>query len=335
MVSKAQLKKDPRTNLWKESPEQEDFLHDVGVRATQWSVEWFMLKDLQVKASRGNNARLTATIHDELVESLALALEDNRALPAIIVDETGYILDGNNRVAAVEHFDDPAFPVMAYVVKGLTDIQKDTIVRTANRRHGQRIVESEQLAQAANHYRTFVEGKKSGKSISAVAKEHGVSLAKLNNAILWERIRDDLLKNKIDLVRVSQISHGTLTEINKAPKKLQVPLGTFVAVKRVPYDRVRMIVRDIRSERTIARQRAVLERAVSGDSSEPCTEPKRKKRKAFRRLLIGETGLLEFLRRLQDATWEEVEIFENQEKKELKKAIVEVRRELQKIARSK
>lgn len=135
--------KDPRIENW---------LTTEGVK---WDyLDGVALSEIDVEASKRNQARVNAPIIEDLVERYALAYIDGSEFPALIAwrADSGrlVLLDGNQRLAAAIDLDQKAIDV--YVCSELTEEKRFAICWTANSLNGDPGSPLDRMLQAKQYH---------------------------------------------------------------------------------------------------------------------------------------------------------------------------------------
>lgn len=120
------------------------------------------LSSLKIAESLSNNARFKASTDNDSVIQYSYAMSHGVSFPAIVIDQAGMILAGNNRVAAAMMAG--LKTIGAYVVTNGDQKMRDLFVRTDNTRHGLALSEEEKIQQCLWLHET-----------------HGISFKELNS----------------------------------------------------------------------------------------------------------------------------------------------------------
>ena len=136
---------------WTKDPVAEKNLTTLGAKFEyREAVE---ISKLKVEESKKNNARFNNPIDEEKVQQYAAAMADNVPFLALVITPNGFILAGNNRLAAAIQNNDKT--VAAYVVLNGTPQMYDQFTRTDNRRHGLSLTEDETIQQCIHLHEKF------------------------------------------------------------------------------------------------------------------------------------------------------------------------------------
>lgn len=159
-------------------PEIEKFLDAHGVK---WHFdEKFKVSDVDIPASRTNQARIQAPIDDEQVLIYSIAMEAGEEFPPLILQRKtarakAIIVDGNHRLTAkVDMLEKKTFE--SYVVVGGTDLQNLLLTFKANEKNGLALT----LDDRVRHAITLVAY---GAKPHDAAKDMGIKLERLQNEI--------------------------------------------------------------------------------------------------------------------------------------------------------
>lgn len=185
---------------WGQDLQVESELTRLGVK---WSIVRPLKRDIDVKASRENNARLHETLNQDRCEEYACAMDRGTTFPRPVLHlPAGFnlyrVLSGNHRVGAVEFMigtgslsEDEAV-VESYLLKTNDPMILDLITRCANRWQGQR----QSREEAVEHAKWMME--RYSMSIPELAGYFGLREEWLKYRLRAEDVRRTLKAQMVD-----------------------------------------------------------------------------------------------------------------------------------------
>lgn len=213
---------------WGEDSVAESKMRSMGV--TYKMVRSVHIEEIDVAASRRNNARLMDPYEDALAHEYADAMAAGDRFPAIIIVKRGgrktnkyMVLSGNHRLGAA--IDCEQEVVDAYILDDWDEKANDIIARSANRWTGKR----QERDEALEHARFLIETYKL--TVPAVAPLLSLKVSWLSAALRAEQIRSGLVD--LNVRGVENLPHVSLHKLNKLKGSKDVmAVAAEIAVSR-------------------------------------------------------------------------------------------------------
>jgi len=211
-------------------------------------VEHLTLQQLQVKASRSNNARVEEnSLDDDLVWRIAESMEAGIPIPYIVCTTSGYILGGNHRVGATDLFG--AEEVVAHVVKNATKPLQDMIARSLNLVTGEPPKDDERISHAIEVFREGYKVNGAHIPLSTIATHFNVKFERLREAIEERDVRKSLFNANVDTSLVNSTHVKSIKRFANQPKVL-VRVGEIVAGNRLSTEETEDLVKKVATKTT-------------------------------------------------------------------------------------
>lgn len=224
-------------------PSTEKWLEDLRV---SYSLEEISLSDIDIEASRNNNARVGVPLDQNVADDYGLAMLSGAAFPAVILRLEGlqyFVLGGNHRIGGAEAAGIGS--VLAYVVESQDTMILDLITRMDNRREGVRQTDQELVI----HCIYLIE--KYNQTIRDVAARFGKKESWLQQHIHAHQMRQKLLGWGL---KVENASNAMLQEIERvgANHNIQRAVAKAAIKFNLKGSALRNFCRDVRASTTEA-----------------------------------------------------------------------------------
>lgn len=275
---------------WRDDTDAQSVLNYIGITFVRQTIR---LQDIDWVASGNNCARMTQPINDERVTDYAAGMARGDVFPCPVVERTStgfLVLGGNQRINAVKRLGGES--CSAFVVQGLTTVEREAAMRSLNSRHGWGTSKTEAIAHAVYLVKSH------GMSIQDAAYLMVVCEDTISNYIKSENMRATLDKHGVDSAPL-KMSHLALLDKCK-DERYQVAIAKVATSSGATADQIKSVVDAVNKQKTPAKMDvAFKEWAKEMPSSLPTTGIKKPRRKKFLQLL---RDLNEFLERGNDGT---------------------------------
>lgn len=138
--------------MWHKDSGAEQLMRDLGI-----DFEFkpgYLIKDLNIRDSLQNNARVGSPLDEDRVEKYAYDMKRGIAFPAPVITTKGIILAGNQRTNAAMRAGRTTIDV--YVISASTSLEKiDDFIRRDNTRHGKPISDEDKIQTCVELHRKY------------------------------------------------------------------------------------------------------------------------------------------------------------------------------------
>ena len=230
------------TRLWTSDGIVESKLK--GLSANYKIAKGVPVSQIDIEASRKNNARLSDSYNEELAMEYAIAMESGDRFPMVILcskekDGQYLIMSGNHRVGAAILAERPK--VAAYIVDGNDDQVCEVLIRSANRWMGDR----QSKEEAVEHAQVLIN--KYGMDQRQAAQLFGLRESWLNHALKAEGTREKLAKMLVDSTSIPRSVLALLAKLNHNEKIFR-KAGHLTSRYTMSTSRVGAMVREVSSQ---------------------------------------------------------------------------------------
>lgn len=260
-----------------------------------YSIETINISDIDWKESAHNCARLRDPLNPEKIEDYRQAMEADDVFPMVVLERQNkggwLILGGNQRCNAAKEISQD-ISMRAYVIQPISEMDRDTVVRSLNSRHGWGSDKSERITHAVHMVM------KSGRTVKDAAKLMNVSTSTINANIRCLKTKELLSKKGIN---PEPLSKGALDAIAAIPDdRVAVAVGKAAVEFAPTIDQVASVAAKI-AETKSEGERMKLAKAFAKEASQsiraesvnPRRTISRRRRDQLFRLLEGLSAFLE------------------------------------------
>jgi ParB-like chromosome segregation protein Spo0J len=191
---------------WRSDPDAETVLGEIACLA--WTIDSVTIDQIDWSESANNCARLSDPLNKEKIEDYASSMKRGDVFPRIVVEcgPNGFIiLGGNQRSAAAKQIGSDRLE--CYIVKPLTTMERELVIRSLNSRHGWGSTKEERIEHAVYLVRKF------GVDMSTAARSMVVSETTIFDRIRIDDTRVKLAKAGVETSKISNTAMASIARV--------------------------------------------------------------------------------------------------------------------------